>query len=674
MAMGQAVIKEAMLRAADTADTESALRLSVQRLLSQRRPQDYYEGFADAGVVFDAANVVLARFVGDDWPEDPGRVVSKMRHILAGQHPSGLFYLYPQGPCSVQATRIVCLAIDCVVHDGGATLPQDVLDELTRARQSAGKAIANPVGPHSELALIFALRLVLEALHENAPVPARRFPGPKLALLLPVMLLGLLPRALWRRTDRILYPFIAVFPQLLSFDGWRAVETSRAGAIVDAALDRLPALVRRIKARAGRGSVRWLLDRQDATGGFYYSSLFTYLFVPAVRNAADMADSPALGEQAAAAAGRALAYVRERETAVATGVSTSFLASDVWDTAAVATSLLESPPGTIAEASLEALGAYVLKQQSASGGFSFGRGSQYPDVDSTSLATGLFAALLRRNPAAPGRAPMLAALTKAFDFLEKHRSRGGGFNAWTIRHGEAPPPMPSELVSFLFDVSSADVTARVMVTLSRVIDLARADAQAAITLGEARLRRAEDLRRRGLSYLLSNRDRASGLWPARWTLGFIIGTRFVFDALETYPETDPSLDVLRRDAARTLLACQNPDGGFGESPDSDTKGRFTPSTTSAALITAAAWGVLGEAKGPRAAEGASRALAYLLRTQRPDGTWPELSLCTQFPGLYASYELMTQVALTTTLFRVLGAQNAAARPDESTARLRRPAV
>jgi squalene-hopene/tetraprenyl-beta-curcumene cyclase len=649
------------LKTTDIADTESALRRSVQRLTSSMHPEGYYEGVSDAGVAFDAANVVLARFVGDEWPEDVERIAGKMRHLLSGQDASGLFYLYPRGPCSVQATRIVCLAIDCVLRANGESLPRELRDELTNANERARTAIASPVGPRSELALVFVLRLVLEALDDNAPVPPRPVPGPRLALLVPVMLLGLLPKFVWRRTDRILYPFIAVFPQLLSLAGWRAVETSQAGAALDAALDRLPAFLRHAKARAGRGSVRWLLERQDSTGGFYYSSLFTFLFVPAVRNAADMGDSPALAERAAAAAARALDYVRERETAVSDGTMTSFLASDVWDTTAVATAFLESPPGTIAEPALEALGAYVIKQQSASGGFSFGRGSQYPDVDSTSLATGLFAALLTRNPAAPNRAAALVALTRAFDFLEKHRSAQGGFNAWTIRHGEVPPPMPSAITSFLFDVSSADVTARVMVTLSRVMDLVRADEGAARALGRVRLRRLEDLRQRGLAYLLSNVDRRTGLWHARWTLGFIIGTRFVFDALETYPGTVPSLDVLRTAAATTLLACQNPDGGFGESPESDTKGRFTPGPTSSALITAAAWGILSEATGARAAEGAARALQYLLRTQRADGTWPELSLCTQFPGLYASYELMTQVALTTTLFRVVRAQGSVAR-------------
>ena len=41
--------------------------------MSQRHPEGYYEGVSDAGVAFDAANIVLARFVGDDWPEDTGR-------------------------------------------------------------------------------------------------------------------------------------------------------------------------------------------------------------------------------------------------------------------------------------------------------------------------------------------------------------------------------------------------------------------------------------------------------------------------------------------------------------------------------------------------------------------------------------------------------------------------
>lgn len=633
---------------------ESVLRLSVQRLSVWRRPGGYYEGFSDAGVAFDAANILLSRFVGEEWPEDSARVMAKTRHLLSGQHASGLFRLYPEGPCSVEATRIVCLAIDCALEANGSTFPPSYRDALSRARQTAEDALENHDTAHFELAFLVFFRLMLQALNDNAPDRRRFLPAPSILFLLPVMLAGLLPNATWRRANRVLYPFIAVLPQLLCFAAWRAVETSEAGARLTSALDRLPGFLGQIKTRMGRGAAHWLLGRQDSTGGFYYSVPYTCLFVAALRNAVDSANSRPLEEQAAAAMRRALDYVRGRETAVSTGISSSFLASDVWDSTAVATAFLEAPPDfALPEASLKELGDYVIAQQSPSGGFSYGRGSQFPDVDSTGLVIGLLASIIRRNPAGSNRTAMLGALEKAFDFLEKHRSAQGGFNAWTIRHGETPPPMPSELTSLLFDVSSADVTGRVMSSLARLIELARADTAAERALTPERLRKVERLRGGGLTYLRSTRNASTGLWPARWTLGYIIGTRFVFDALDTYPEMVSELPALRDAAARTLLACQNADGGFGESPDSDTKGRFTPSSSSAALVTAAALGILRDSKMPRASEGASRALAFILRAQRPNGAWTELSLCTQFAGLYASYELMTQVALTTTLFRVL---------------------
>jgi hypothetical protein len=636
------------------AAVESAANLSVQRLASQAHADGHYEGFADAGVAFDAANLLLARFVGERWPEDPALVHEKMRHVLSGQHSCGLFLLYPGGPCSKQATRIVCLTIDCVQETTGAGFSPSFRDTLSAVRRTAEEALESPRCSTFDPMYLLFFRWILEALSENAPDIPRRLPNAKLAFLLPVMLGGLLPRSMWRRTDRIIYPFIAVLPRLLSFSSWRAVETSHTGAELLLKRRYLVPFVGSSVDKLTRSTSRWLLDTQDSTGGFYYSAMYTYLFVAALTNAVDVADSSELKALSNTAIRRALDYVRGRETVVATGVSTSFLASDIWDTTAVATSMLEAPDGWAAPGiSLQPMGAYVLSEQAPSGGFSFGRGSHFPDVDSTGLVIGLFTVLLRRDREAANRDAMLNAVVRAFDFLEKHRSRKGGFNAWTIRHGETPPPMPSALTSLLFDVSSADVTARVMRSLGSFLELAHTDEGAARILGPERLRRAESLRKHGLQYLLSTRDATSGMWPARWTLGYIIGSRFVLDALETYPEMTGQLASIRDVAAETLLACQNADGGYGESADSDIKERFTPSSASAPLVTAAALGILRDASIPGAAQRASRALEYILRTQRPGGNWPEHSLCTQFPGLYASYELMTQVALTTTLFRVL---------------------
>ncbi len=601
--------------------------------------------------MFDAANVLLSRFVGESWPEDSMRISAKMRHVLTGQDSSGLFFLYPGGPVSVHATRIVVMAIDRVL-ESNPDLLLAFREELRSARERAHGGIERPPANRLELAYLFGFRWMIEALDANAAATSRDFPTPSLLVLLPIMMSGLLPKIVWRRTDRIVYPFIAVLPQLLSLSAWRAVGTSRAGRAFLRFFDKLPTPLRRLKSKAGRAAAHWLFARQDEGGGFYYSPLYTYLFVAGLRDASSLAESELLSRRADAAIARALVYIRAREVDVPTGISTSFVASDIWDTTAVATSLLDAPPGVLPPVlTPEALGAYPITLQSASGGFSYGRGSKFPDVDTTGLVMGLFAELVRRHPAAAERDAMVDSAIRAFDFLEKHRSAAGGFNAWTIRHGENPPPLPSEFTSMLFDVSSADVTARIMVSLGRVMALASEDAKAREDFGAARLEKAERLRKKGLAYLLAAKDVSSGLWPARWSLGFIIGTRFVFDALESYPEIRDETDALRDAAARTLVQCQNADGGFGESPDSDLRDRFSPSRSSAPFITAAAYGILAKARGPLASEAATRALENLLRTQQPEGTWQEVSLCTQFAGLYASYALMTEVAIATTLFR-----------------------
>ena len=636
--------------ASDPART--AIAKAIADFSELRHEDGHFEGFSDAGVVFDAANVLLSRFVDETWPEPADRIEKKMRHVLSGQGPTGLFYLYPGGPPSVEATRIVVLAIERVLEDCGASLETWLVRDLEAARTAAKAGIARPPSDHFELLYLYGFRFMIEALDANASGTTRDFPSPKLLVLVPVMLSGLLPKQVWRATDRIVYPFIAVLPQLLTLGAWRCVETSRAGGALKRALDRMPKMFRRMKQRAGKNAASWLLERQDEGGGFYYSPLYTYLFVAGLRDATTLAESDALSEKAEAAIARALAYIRQRETIVPTGISTSFVASDVWDTTAVATSFLDAPVGALPSSLLpETLGAYPIALQSPSGGFSYGRGSRFPDVDTTGLVMGLFAALVLRDPKAANRDAMIAGVIGAFDFLEKHRSAQGGFNAWTIRHGENPPPMPSELTSMLFDVPSADVTSRVLVSLRRVHDLVESDSAASARFGDARKKKLSELRKKGLKYLLSVRDPQTGLWPARWSLGYVIGTRFAFDALESFPEMRTETDALRDAAARTLVQHQNADGGFGESPESDLEDRYVPSPASAAFVTAAAYGVLAKANGPLAKEAAARAMQYLVGTQHGDGTWTEVSLCTQFAGLYASYSLMTEVAIATTLFR-----------------------
>jgi hypothetical protein len=625
-----------------------AARAAIARLVSLRQPDGHFEGFSDAGVAFDAANLVLSRFVAEAWPEPSARVAEKLRHLLAGQHACGLFRIYPGGPCSLEATRIVRLAIDAAVAANGHDFSPELIARLDEAKRRAEAALESTSCTTFDIPYLAAFRLMLIAFDENAPDRARTLPHPSLLVFAPAMAVRMAPRPTWKRSDRIVFPFIGVLPELVGLSAWRAVQTTKLGQWLTRISKALPKAVRRMFQRPLFRAARWLLAHQDTTGGFYYSVTYTFLFIAALR---DAAAGPAFDDVEGEAVSRALAYVRARETVVPSGIASSFLASDVWDTVAVATAMLEAPPELLPSDLCPArLGASVLAHQSATGGFSYGRGSKYPDCDSTGLALGLFSVLLR-DRAPPDPQAMRQALVRAFDFLELHKSKRGGFNAWTVRRGAEAPDVPHELGAVVFDTASADVTARLMSSFRRLMDLVAVDAETKRQFGSKRLRRLERMHQRGLDYLLSTRDPSTGMWPARWTLGFIIGTRFVFDALETYPPMADRIGALRNDVAKTLVRCQNEDGGFGESQDSDLQCRFTPSRASAALVTAAAYGLLRDATARGAPAAASRALAYMLRSQDELGGWPEVSLCTQFPGLYASYELMTLVALTTTLLR-----------------------
>jgi squalene-hopene/tetraprenyl-beta-curcumene cyclase len=92
--------------------------------------------------------------------------------------------------------------------------------------------------------------------------------------------------------------------------------------------------------------------------------------------------------------------------------------------------------------------------------------------------------------------------------------------------------------------------------------------------------------------------------------------------------------------ARWLRAVQNPDGGWGESPrsyDDPTfkgQGPSTPSQT--------AWAILSlMAAGDTVSQNLAKGLAYLIQTQREDGSWrDEFWTATGFPKVfYLRYHL-----------------------------------
>jgi squalene-hopene/tetraprenyl-beta-curcumene cyclase len=91
-----------------------------------------------------------------------------------------------------------------------------------------------------------------------------------------------------------------------------------------------------------------------------------------------------------------------------------------------------------------------------------------------------------------------------------------------------------------------------------------------------------------------------------------------------------------RRAVAWLKARQNPDGGWGEDGASYALDRAAPRAPAPSTASQTAWALLAlMAAGAAEDEAVERGAAFLLRSQRPDGTWPEEAYTgTGFPRVF----------------------------------------
>jgi squalene-hopene/tetraprenyl-beta-curcumene cyclase len=146
--------------------------------------------------------------------------------------------------------------------------------------------------------------------------------------------------------------------------------------------------------------------------------------------------------------------------------------------------------------------------------------------------------------------------------------------------------------------------------------------------------------RDAIKYLIATQDE-DGSWYGRWGVNYIYGTWQVLRGLRAIGE-DMTQDWILR-ARDWLESCQNSDGGWGE-----TCGTYeNPSTKGIGVSTASqtAWAIMGIcACGDLDRPSIQRGLRYLLRSQKPDGSWDEEQITgTGFPGVfYLKYDMYRQ--------------------------------
>jgi squalene-hopene/tetraprenyl-beta-curcumene cyclase len=234
----------------------------------------------------------------------------------------------------------------------------------------------------------------------------------------------------------------------------------------------------------------------------------------------------------------------------------------------------------------------------------------YPDVDDSAVVIMALAKLRLRNSDRQTQ-----AIRRGYRWVLAMQGSDGGWGAYDKDNSRAALNyIPFADHRALLDPSTADLAGRCLEMLG--------------TLGFTRTHPAAGP---ALEFLKREQE-SDGSWYGRWGVNYIYGTWSVLAGLRAIGE-DPSAPYIRR-ACAWLESRQNPDGGWGESCLSYAdrahagRGESAPSQT--------AWGLMAlMSAGIYDSISVIRGINYLLRHQRPDGSWEEVKHTgTGFPRVF----------------------------------------
>ena len=224
-------------------------------------------------------------------------------------------------------------------------------------------------------------------------------------------------------------------------------------------------------------------------------------------------------------------------------------------------------------------------------------------------------------------------MQRALDWMLSMQCKNGGWASFDKDNDRMVfQHIPFADHNAMLDPPTVDITGRVLECL----------ASYGYSLKDEPVRRAVEF--------IKREQEPDGSWFGRWGVNYIYGTMLVLRGLEAVGVDYHEPCV--QQAVEWLRMMQNPDGGWGETCDSyddpNTKG-VGPSTASQT-----AWAVMGLlAANDTRSDSLQRGIAYLLKTQRRDGSWDEsLYTGTGFPRVfYLMYYMYRQyfplLALTT---------------------------
>jgi squalene-hopene/tetraprenyl-beta-curcumene cyclase len=299
--------------------------------------------------------------------------------------------------------------------------------------------------------------------------------------------------------------------------------------------------------------------------------------------------------------------------------------SPIWDTAIAAFALEEAGDAPVSalrrtidwmlSKEVQRKGDWSVKRPNVEpSGWAFEFNNEfYPDVDDTAM---VLLALRRANGSNP--AQQRACEKRAVDWMIAMQSKDGGWAAFDADNNwNLLSHVPFADHNAMLDPSCPDITGRVL--------------EALIACG---VNPSHTAVRRGVKFLLGSQC-PDGSWYGRWGVNYIYGTFLAVRGLRAAGVHENEPCVQR--GIEFIRAYQNRDGGWGESCSSYDETRYMPNPSTPSQT---AWAILALlAGGDLRSESLYNGIDYLIRTQRPDGTWNE-DYCTGtgFPRVfYLSY-------------------------------------
>ncbi|WP_069812316.1 squalene--hopene cyclase [Streptomyces sp. TP-A0874] len=615
---------------------KSATARAVDHLLSRQDAEGWWKGDLETNVTMDAEDLMLRQFLGI---RDEETTAAAARYIRSEQRADGTWATFHDGPGDLSTTIEAYIALRMA---GDATDAPHMAAASAWVREQGGIAAAR---------VFTRIWLALFGWWKWDELPEM---PPELIYLPKWFPLNIYAFGSWARQTIVPLTIVSakrpVRPAPFALDelhtdpdlprppfaqppatGWDAVFRRLDEAL--RAYRRIA--VRPLRRAAMNTCARWIVERQENDGCWggiqppaVYSLIALHLLGYDLEHPVLSAGLKSLDQ---------FAVWREDGSRMIEACQ-----SPVWDTClstvALADAGLPADHPALVRAADWMLGEQVVRPGDWSvrrpgltpGGWSFEfHNDNYPDIDDTAEVV-----LALRKVRHPDRERVDAAVRRAVRWTYGMQSRDGAWGAFDVDNtSRFPNRLPFCDFGEVVDPPSADVTGHVVEMLA------------------AEGRTLDPRTRRGVRWLLRHQE-PNGAWFGRWGVNYLYGTGAVVPALVAagVSASHPSI----RRAVDWLERAQNTDGGWGEDlrsyPDPEWIGRgvSTASQTGWALLALLA-------AGQRDGAAVRRGVAWLVETQREDGSWAEPYYTgTGFPWDFSiNYHLYRMVFPLTALGRYL---------------------